>query len=64
MSLASLPELQALDERRQLVRIPPELDIPLTPRVKRLIEERLRQPVRISSYAFIGAWTASRVFLP
>lgn len=35
---ASLPEIRALDRRRQFIRIPPEQDVPLTPRVKRLID--------------------------
>lgn len=37
-ALAELPELAALDARRGLVRIPPELDVPLTDRVRRLID--------------------------
>ena len=35
---ATLPEIRALDRRRQFIRIPPEQDVPLTPRVKRLID--------------------------
>ena len=55
MSFASLPELQALDERRQLVRIPPELDIPLTPRVKRLIDTaEFRRLAQISQLGLVG----------
>jgi HD superfamily phosphohydrolase len=38
MSIASLPEIAGLDHRRSMVRIPPELDVPLTPRVRRLID--------------------------
>ncbi|MBW3596115.1 MAG: HD domain-containing protein [Planctomycetes bacterium] len=37
-SLRDIPEIQGLDSRRGLVRIPPELDVPLTPRVRRLID--------------------------
>jgi HD superfamily phosphohydrolase len=33
-----LPEIQSLDARRSLVRIPPELDVPTTRRVRRLID--------------------------
>jgi len=33
-----IPELLALDARRQLVRIPPELDVPLTDRVRQLLD--------------------------
>lgn len=36
--LADIPELAALDARRGLVRIPPELDVPLTDRVRHLID--------------------------
>ena len=38
MSIRDLPEIQALDTRRQLIRIPPQLDVPLTPRVQSLID--------------------------
>lgn len=33
-----IPELAALESRQHLVRIPPELDVPLTPRVQRLVD--------------------------
>ncbi|MEY4177557.1 MAG: hypothetical protein RLY70_1131 [Planctomycetota bacterium] len=35
---AALPEIRALDRRREFIRIPPEQDVPVTPRVKRLID--------------------------
>ncbi|HWB08977.1 MAG TPA: HD domain-containing protein [Pirellulales bacterium] len=38
MAIAEIPEIAGLDARRGLVRIPPELDVPLTPRVRRLID--------------------------
>ena len=38
MTIRDLPEIQALDTRRQLIRIPPQLDVPLTPRVQALID--------------------------
>ncbi len=38
MSISNLPEVAGLDHRRHMVRIPPELDVPLTDRVKRLID--------------------------
>lgn len=38
MTIAEIPEIAGLDARRGLVRIPPELDVPLTPRVRRLID--------------------------
>lgn len=38
MSIAKIPEVAGLDARSGLVRIPPELDVPLTNRVRRLID--------------------------
>jgi HD superfamily phosphohydrolase len=35
---STLPEIRALDRRHHFIRIPPEQDVPLTPRVKRLID--------------------------
>ena len=37
-TIADIPEIQALDARRHLIRIPSELDIPITPRVRRIID--------------------------
>src|SRR4051794_4551792 len=37
-SLRDIPELAGLAARRSLVRIPPELDVPLTDRVRHLID--------------------------
>ena len=37
-SLAEIPEIQELDARRSIIRIPHELDVPLTPRVRRVID--------------------------
>ncbi|QDU98157.1 HD domain-containing protein [Lignipirellula cremea] len=34
----SIPEVKALDDRRRLIRIPDQIDVPLTPRVRRLID--------------------------
>lgn len=46
-SLRDIPELAALGSGRHLVRIPPEIDVPLTPRVRQLIDSpefrRLRE---------------------
>jgi len=36
--LRNIPELAALRSSRGLIRIPPELDVPLTPRIKRLVD--------------------------
>ena len=37
-SLRDIPEVLALDAQTSLVRIPPELDVPLTPRVRQIID--------------------------
>ena len=37
-TLLDIPEVIALDTRRGLIRIPPEVDVPLTPRVRQLID--------------------------
>ncbi|MEX2139660.1 MAG: HD domain-containing protein [Pirellulales bacterium] len=37
-TLRDLPEVVGLDARESLVRIPPELDVPLTPRVRRILD--------------------------
>ena len=37
-SILQIPEVRSLDERKDLVRIPDELDVPLTPRIRRLID--------------------------
>jgi len=36
--ILEIPEVVALDTRRGLIRIPPEVDVPLTPRVRQLID--------------------------
>src|SRR5688500_18145803 len=55
MSLANLPELQALDRRRHLVRIPYELDVPLTERVRQLLDTPdMRRLARISQLGPVG----------
>jgi HD superfamily phosphohydrolase len=37
-TIGDIPEIQGLDARRQLIRIPHELDVPLTPRVRQIID--------------------------
>lgn len=37
-TIRDLPEVQSLDQRDGFVRIPPEIDVPLTPRVRQLID--------------------------
>ncbi len=55
MSLYDLPELAGLDSRRGLVRIPPEVDVPLTPRVRRLIDtSAFRRLARISQLGLVS----------
>jgi HD superfamily phosphohydrolase len=49
-----LPELHSLDQRRHLVRIPHELDVPLTPRVLQLIDTpEFRRLTRISQLGLV-----------
>lgn len=53
--LSDLPELRALDRRQSLVRIPHELDVPLTPRVRQLIDApEMRRLARISQLGLVG----------
>jgi HD superfamily phosphohydrolase len=53
--LIDIPELVGLDARRGLVRIPPELDVPLTDRVRRLIDTRaFRRLARISQLGLVS----------
>lgn len=54
-SLADLPELRALDTRRQLIRIPDQLDVPLTDRVKQIIDSpEFRRLATISQLGLVG----------
>ncbi|HEY2413440.1 MAG TPA: HD domain-containing protein [Pirellulaceae bacterium] len=55
MPLAFLPEIRALDSRKQLVRIPHECDVPLTDRVRQLLDApEMRRLVRISQLGLCG----------
>ncbi|MCO6456181.1 MAG: HD domain-containing protein [Pirellulaceae bacterium] len=50
-----MPEVQGLDARRQLVRIPPELDVPLTPRVRQIIDTaEFRRLAQISQLGLVS----------
>lgn len=52
--LLLIPEIVGLDARSSLVRIPPELDVPLTPRVRRLVDSRVfRRLGRVSQLGFV-----------
>lgn len=49
-----LPEVAGLDARSSIVRVPPELDVPLTPRVRRLIDAPTFQRLsKISQLGFV-----------
>jgi HD superfamily phosphohydrolase len=53
--MLSLPEIKALDAGRQLVRIPPDCDVPLTPRVKQIIDAaEFRRLARISQLGLVS----------
>ncbi len=54
-ALREIPEMVALRSSRGLVRIPPELDVPLTPRVKQLIDTpEFRRLAQISQLGLVG----------
>jgi len=53
--LLDIPELVGLDTRRDMVRIPPELDVPLTKRVRRIIDTApFRRLARISQLGLVS----------
>ena len=53
--LLDIPELVGLDARRGLVRIPPELDVPLTDRVRRILDTpEFRRLARISQLGLVS----------
>jgi HD superfamily phosphohydrolase len=54
-TLLDIPELVGLDARRGLVRIPPELDVPLTHRVRRIIDTpQFRRLARLSQLGLVS----------
>ncbi len=54
-ALAQIPELVALEARSQLMRIPQELDVPLTPRVRQLLDTaEFRRLARISQLGLVS----------
>jgi HD superfamily phosphohydrolase len=54
-SLLDIPEVAALDARGGLLRIPPELDVPLTPRVRAIIDTpEFRRLARISQLGLVS----------
>lgn len=53
--LLEVPEIAGLDVRRSLIRIPPEIDVPLTPRVKQLIDTpEFRRLAHISQLGLVS----------
>ncbi|NCY03727.1 MAG: HD domain-containing protein, partial [Planctomycetia bacterium] len=55
MSLSALPELVAFDSAADGVRIPPDLTVPLTPRVRALLDtEEVRRLARISQLGLVA----------
>ena len=54
-AIRQLPELKSLDRSRDLIRIPPETDVPVTPRVLRLLEtEPFRRLAHISQLGLVS----------
>jgi HD superfamily phosphohydrolase len=53
--IRDIPEVAALDSRRDLVRIPPELDVPLTDRVRQVVDTaEFRRLSRISQLGLVS----------
>ncbi len=54
-AILDLPEVQSLDAGRQLVRIPPDCDVPLTPRVRQVIDSaEFRRLAQISQLGLVS----------
>ncbi len=54
-SIREIPEVAGLDARSGLVRIPPELDVPLTPRVRQIIDTpEFRRLAHISQLGLVS----------
>jgi uncharacterized protein len=55
MSILDIPEVAALDARRSLIRIPPEIDVPLTRRVRQVIDTAdFRRLARVSQLGLVS----------
>ena len=55
MSILEIPEVAGLDTLSGLVRIPPELDVPLTPRVRQILDAaEFRRLAKISQLGLVG----------
>jgi len=54
-TIGDIPEIQGLDARQHLIRIPHELDVPLTPRVRQIIDTAdFRRLARISQLGLVS----------
>ena len=54
-TIGEIPEIQGLDARQQLLRIPPQLDVPLTRRVRQIIDTaEFRRLSRISQLGLVS----------
>ena len=54
-TIEDIPEIAALGARRQMIRIPPEVDVPLTDRVRHLIDTaEFRRLARISQLGLVS----------
>ncbi|MEQ8790368.1 MAG: HD domain-containing protein [Pirellulaceae bacterium] len=55
MALDDIPELQQLDSRRSLVRIPDQIDVPLTPRVRQIVDSpEFRRLAHVSQLGLVS----------
>ncbi|MDP7018978.1 MAG: HD domain-containing protein [Pirellulaceae bacterium] len=55
MTIAEIPEVRCLDDRRGLIRIPPEIDVPLTDRVRQIIDtSEFRRLASISQLGLVS----------
>lgn len=53
--LHAVPELQALETRSDLIRIPPEVDVPITPRVRALVDTpQFRRLAQVSQLGLVS----------
>ena len=54
-SIGDIPEIQGLDRRQHMIRIPQECDVPITPRVRQLIDTaEFRRLGRISQLGLVA----------
>jgi HD superfamily phosphohydrolase len=54
-SICDIPEVAGLDARRGIIRIPPELDVPLTPRVRQIVDApEFRRLAQVSQLGLVS----------